>query len=629
MARAPERDEDFRDFVEAHWLGLVRSAYLLVGEHDTAEDLVEQTLAGVAPHWHRRLSEGAPLAYVHDAMVQRAINALRRRKVQEILFGAEGPGDEGTTVVAALGDLPPRVRAVVVLLHVDDLSEAATADVLGMSLRSVRRAASRGLERLHAAIEAGALAPRHAGAQQVLAGEYPSLGIGPGRDDGSAPSTPIGDDIRRALLVATRRLSVPPDAYARVMTSAGVRRHRRVSAVAAAGIASLVLAGIAGLAAGVTPDGTRGISPAPVRTVERPQETDAVIGPELDWAVRGELGTDPAFAAEFDRAFGADHRLLYAENAEAGQVAIAISARGESAVFHGPSDASVEDLERFAGLSAGTRDITVAVPVSGGHLVIALMPQDVRYAQISLPTVTGDGAIQRSWRQMPVEAGVARLVTTDPVGAVRLRTPLGDGGIHVVAGPFRQPGTMDCGDCAESWVTDEGPARFRDEAAAVFGVPSEVVTSRLILDATVPAAGGRIVSFVARRETGGLLRATYVIADPGGGNSTMWMVEPLRPLPGRDPVRPFIFTSQPSGDLVIVAPDASRISFGPIGEAPPLPDVRLTDGIGFLTELPPDFASYRIFAHAQDGSLSSSWHGSVLTLDDPLDVRYHLGTRRS
>jgi RNA polymerase sigma factor (sigma-70 family) len=651
MARALERDEDFRRFVEAHWLGLVRSAYLLVGDHGAAEDLVQQTLASAYPHWHRRVRDGAPVASVRDAMVNRAISGLRRRKVQETLLAAwsgdgsaaraprddpRGPHpadvhravDDEDVVIAALRELPPRMRAVVVLRCFDDLTEEATADVLGRSVRSVRRETSRGLQRLHSVLVPGPVVPRPDRTQRVWAGEHTGSHIGPSRGGGTATSAAAGDDVRTAFLFGTAHLTVPSDAYARVMASVTVRRRRRQAAVGAAGTASVVVAAVVGLAAGVTDDRSRvTTTPAPDRVSEQLRKTDPVIGPVFDWPVRGALGTDPAFATGFSRAFGADHRLLYAEDAEAGQVAIAISSRGETVVFRGPSDAAVEDLARFAGPSAASLDITVAVPVSDGHLVIALMPDHLRYAHISLPSVTRDGSIQRTWRQMPVQRGVARVLTADSIGAVRVRTPEGDGAVHVVAGRFHKPGTLACGPCDGSWVAGRGPSQFRDEAAAVLGAAAEDVSSRLLLDATVPAAGGRIVSYVAHLATGGLLRATYVVADLGGGDSNLWMVEPLRPLPANDPARPLVFMAQPSGDLVIVAPDASRISFRPIGDAPALADVRLTDGVGFLTDLPPDLASYRIFAYASDGSLTRAWHGGVLGVDDPLQVRYHLFIR--
>lgn len=176
MTFAPERDADFRRFVEANWLALVRSAYLIIGDHGAAEDLVQQTLATVYRHWDRRVSDGAPVAYVRRAMVNHAISNGRRKRVTEYLFGGlerceDGPAadavavaadprdeyrgvDDRDLIVRALHDLPPRMRAVVVLRYFDDLTEAATAEALGMSVGSVKSHTSRGLLRLRAVVTA-------------------------------------------------------------------------------------------------------------------------------------------------------------------------------------------------------------------------------------------------------------------------------------------------------------------------------------------------------------------------------------------------------------------------------------------------------------------------------------------
>ena len=55
---------------------------------------------------------------------------------------------EGEVMVAALAQLPPRMRAVLVLRYWEDLSEQTTADLLGCSVGAVKSQASRGLARL-------------------------------------------------------------------------------------------------------------------------------------------------------------------------------------------------------------------------------------------------------------------------------------------------------------------------------------------------------------------------------------------------------------------------------------------------------------------------------------------------
>lgn len=63
---------------------------------------------------------------------------------------------------AALATLPPRMRAVLVLRYAEDLSEAATAELLGCSVHTVKSQTSRGLARLRTVLGAapvGSTAP--------------------------------------------------------------------------------------------------------------------------------------------------------------------------------------------------------------------------------------------------------------------------------------------------------------------------------------------------------------------------------------------------------------------------------------------------------------------------------------
>ena len=64
------------------------------------------------------------------------------------------PVEEHLDVLAALRTLPPRQRAIVVLRYLQDVSEADTADALGISVGAVKSGASRGLARLRAGMAA-------------------------------------------------------------------------------------------------------------------------------------------------------------------------------------------------------------------------------------------------------------------------------------------------------------------------------------------------------------------------------------------------------------------------------------------------------------------------------------------
>ncbi len=147
----PETD-DFAEFVAARSGALLRTAYLLTGDHHEAEDLVQTALIKVVPRWGR-LREPEP--YVRRVLVNESISRWRRRRWRETsmpevhdrtITGHDV--DEKLVLRQALGRLAPRQRAVVVLRYFDDLTEAQTAGVLGISVGTVKSQSRDALARL-------------------------------------------------------------------------------------------------------------------------------------------------------------------------------------------------------------------------------------------------------------------------------------------------------------------------------------------------------------------------------------------------------------------------------------------------------------------------------------------------
>ncbi|MEV6970840.1 SigE family RNA polymerase sigma factor [Hamadaea sp. NPDC051192] len=144
-------DDEFRAFVEQRYTALLRTAYLLCGSPDRAEDLLQAALLAALPRW-RRMDH--PEAYIRRIMVNQLAN-IWRRPIREILTAVlpdrpvrDTAIEERDAMWLALGRLPARTRAVLVLRYWEDLSEAETAQVLEMSLGTVKSHASRGLARL-------------------------------------------------------------------------------------------------------------------------------------------------------------------------------------------------------------------------------------------------------------------------------------------------------------------------------------------------------------------------------------------------------------------------------------------------------------------------------------------------
>ena len=146
---------DFDDFVASRSRALLRTAYLLTGDHALAEDLLQTALAKSWFAW-RRIS-GPPEPYVRRVVATTYATWWRRRWRSEYptgslpeVSGADGTAgvDERDALWRALGMLPRRQRAVVVLRYYEDLSEAETAAALGISRGTVKSQASKALAAL-------------------------------------------------------------------------------------------------------------------------------------------------------------------------------------------------------------------------------------------------------------------------------------------------------------------------------------------------------------------------------------------------------------------------------------------------------------------------------------------------
>ncbi|MFF2659733.1 SigE family RNA polymerase sigma factor [Kitasatospora sp. NPDC058032] len=153
------RELGFEGFAATRWRRLVRTAYLLTGDHHEAEDVVQATLAKVFRSWSRISGLEEPDAYVHRALVNNNLSRHRRRRVRQLLVPVlperahtkdvgHRDVEERSMLLQALAELPPRQRAVVVLRYWEDMSEHQVAEVLGCSAGNVKSQASRGLAKL-------------------------------------------------------------------------------------------------------------------------------------------------------------------------------------------------------------------------------------------------------------------------------------------------------------------------------------------------------------------------------------------------------------------------------------------------------------------------------------------------
>jgi RNA polymerase sigma-70 factor (sigma-E family) len=154
-------DVEFVEYVRARQHMLLRAAYLVCGDLPLAEDLLEGALVKLARQWERVRDE-QPDAFVRRILYRDAISSWRNRRPEVVGMDAlwEEPPDSWDAeeverrldVLRALGGLTPRQRATVVLRYFEDRTEQDTAEVLGVSVGTVRSQTHDALRHLRAAL---------------------------------------------------------------------------------------------------------------------------------------------------------------------------------------------------------------------------------------------------------------------------------------------------------------------------------------------------------------------------------------------------------------------------------------------------------------------------------------------
>ena len=148
------READYAHFVRTRTHALLRSAYLLTGD----QDLVQEALARTHRAWLRLERPENAEAYARKVMYHAQVSLWRRPKVAEILPGelderptGDDPAEAAVERLAlrrALLTLSAKQRAVIVLRYFEDHTEAEAAQLLGVSVSTVKTQTARALDRL-------------------------------------------------------------------------------------------------------------------------------------------------------------------------------------------------------------------------------------------------------------------------------------------------------------------------------------------------------------------------------------------------------------------------------------------------------------------------------------------------
>lgn len=147
--------ERFERLYAAHGAEALRFAHFLTGDKALAEDIAQDAFVRVLGKFRDLRSESAFRPYLLRTVLNLSRSNFRRRRLEERwITSTHTPActlpdiETRDELMRALQRLPHRQRAALVLRYCEDLSEYATSEVLGTSVKAVKSLVARGLARL-------------------------------------------------------------------------------------------------------------------------------------------------------------------------------------------------------------------------------------------------------------------------------------------------------------------------------------------------------------------------------------------------------------------------------------------------------------------------------------------------
>ena len=160
----PEARQRVTALYEAHALGLVKLAKIMLGDQATAEDIVQDAFLGLYRKWPSLADQGRALGYLRTSVLNGCRTALRARARRDRRDRAAAARDgwlaadsaeaavllseEHHEVLAAVSKLAARQRQALTLRYYLGLSPEETARAMGISVGTVKSAVSRAIAAL-------------------------------------------------------------------------------------------------------------------------------------------------------------------------------------------------------------------------------------------------------------------------------------------------------------------------------------------------------------------------------------------------------------------------------------------------------------------------------------------------
>ncbi|MDP9185112.1 MAG: SigE family RNA polymerase sigma factor [Actinomycetota bacterium] len=137
-----EEELEYAWFFRTEFPSVLRTVYLILRDRGRAEDIAQDAFTQLYTHWRKVSRYERPDAWVRRIAIRMAVRQQKRDRLRSVLERTEvEPASDHPIdfdLAAAMKDLSPTQRAVVVLYYYEDRPTAEIVEILGMSQSTVR-----------------------------------------------------------------------------------------------------------------------------------------------------------------------------------------------------------------------------------------------------------------------------------------------------------------------------------------------------------------------------------------------------------------------------------------------------------------------------------------------------------
>jgi RNA polymerase sigma-70 factor (ECF subfamily) len=145
-------DTGFSDFFHREYAPVVRTAYLVLRDQQSAEDVAQDAFGQLYANWAKVSGYEQPQAWVRRVAIRMAVRLARREETRRLLTSRQAPppapSDGDPDLAAALLALPAQQRAAIALHYYEDRPAEEVGALLGCSASTVRTHLARARARL-------------------------------------------------------------------------------------------------------------------------------------------------------------------------------------------------------------------------------------------------------------------------------------------------------------------------------------------------------------------------------------------------------------------------------------------------------------------------------------------------